>query len=91
MIMTIKILIKLIYYLISVFYHCVIFFTNIGNYYHGGVPAEWITLQVVAVLLAFCAIKLFSKSSIKEKGIIVLSIVVPFINIAGALIVFLME
>jgi hypothetical protein len=39
----------IIYYLSTIIFHFVLFFTRIGNYWHGGTPFEAITLNTAAV------------------------------------------
>ena len=79
-------IIKVAYYLIAIGFHWTLFFTNAGNYFHGGTPFEWVALQAVAVLIVAAAIKLVPKARTGEKIIITLCAVVPLISVVWAVI-----
>jgi len=66
-----------IYYMAVIAFHFVLFFTNTGNYFHGGKPAELIGLQVVAVIISVMAVRLFIKVKMAEKIFVVFSALLP--------------
>lgn len=72
-----NIIMKILYYLIALFFHGVIFFTNIGNFFHGGTPLELIILDITAVVIVLTCIKLFRKTKMIEKYAIILLALIP--------------
>lgn len=79
-------IIKGAYYLAAIGFHWALFFTNAGNYFHGGTPAEWIALQAVAVLIVAAAIWLVPKIGTTEKVIMAVCAVVPLISVVWSLV-----
>lgn len=79
-------IIKGAYYLAAIGFHWALFFSNAGNYFHGGTPAEWIALQSVAVLIVAAAISLVPKVRNAEKLIMAVCAVVPLISVVWALV-----
>ncbi|WP_146749411.1 hypothetical protein [Paracidovorax anthurii] len=75
-----------IYFLASIVFHCIILFTGVGNYFHGGTPMEWIVLQVIAVLLFITALRLMPKAPLLQKIPIAVCAVIPTISVAWGLI-----
>lgn len=73
------------YYLAAIGFHWALFFTNAGNYFHGGTPAQWIALQAVAVLIVAAAIWLVPKVRPIGKIIVAVCAVVPLISIVWTL------
>lgn len=79
-------IIRVAYYLTAIGFHWTLFFTNVGNYFHGGTPFEWIALQAMAVLIVTAAIRLVPKVQTGEKIIMALCAVVPLISVVWAVI-----
>ena len=77
---------KAAYYVAAIAFHLVLFFTNTGNYFHGGTPLQLVALQGGAVLIAAAAIKLLPRVGIAEKIIVVLFGLVPIIFVIGSLV-----
>ncbi|QJP07578.1 hypothetical protein [Pseudomonas multiresinivorans] len=73
------------YYLAAIGFHWALFFTNIGNYYHGGTPFEWVALNTVAVLIVLSALRLVPAVRMPQKILIVLCAAVPTISIVWVL------
>jgi amino acid transporter len=78
-------IIKAIYYAIAIAFHWILFFTNAGNYFHGGTPLEWIALETIAVFMAVVAIRLVPKVSVAEKILVALCVVVPVLSVVWSL------
>lgn len=78
--------IKVVYYLVAIAFHWVLFFTNAGNYFHGGTPLEWIVLETVAVLIAVAAVRLVLKVGTTERILVALCAVVPAISVVWSLV-----
>ncbi|MFD2426037.1 hypothetical protein ACFSUI_20560 [Ralstonia solanacearum] len=54
----IKGLMVFLYFLLVIFFHGAMIFTDIGNYFHGGGAAGWALLQVSALLIFLMAVRL---------------------------------
>ena len=78
--------IKILYYLAAIAFHWALFFTNTGNYFHGGTLIELIAMQAVAVLIAVAAIRLMPKVGTAEKIVVALCAVIPGISVVWSLI-----
>jgi hypothetical protein len=78
--------VKTIYYLTAIVFHWVLFFTYIGNYFHGGTPFEKIALDITNVLIVVASIKLIPKVRTIEKVFVILCAIIPIIYLAGSLI-----
>lgn len=62
------------------------FFTDFGNFFHGGTPLELIILYVIAVVIVVTCIKLIRGVKIIEKIAIIFFALIPAIAIAMGLI-----
>lgn len=80
-----KITLKQLYYLLTIIYHCIIFGTNYGNYFHDGTVLELIILDIMAVIIVVMCIKLFHKTKIVEKFAIVVVALIPAIAVGMGL------
>jgi hypothetical protein len=78
--------IKIIYYLVVIVFHWALFFTNVGNYFHGGTPTEWVLLEMLAISIAVTAIHFILKVRVVEKIFIILCAVIPVIFVVLTLI-----
>jgi heme/copper-type cytochrome/quinol oxidase subunit 4 len=73
-----------IFYACSAVFDAVILFTGIGNYFHGGTPAELIALQAAAVVLCAIAVRLFLHTSKWQRMAVVLASLLPLIVVIGS-------
>jgi hypothetical protein len=73
-----------IFYSCCAAFHVVILFTGIGNYFHGGIPAELIALQAAAVVLCAIAVRLFLLTSKWQRVAVVLASLLPLIFVLGS-------
>jgi Mn2+/Fe2+ NRAMP family transporter len=80
-----NLILKFLYYLVALIFHCIIFFTNFGNFFHGGTALELIILDSVAVIIVVACIKLFRKTKILERFIIILFALIPAAVVAMGL------
>lgn len=78
--------IRVHYYVVAIIFHLVLFFTNAGNYFHGGTPVELIAMQGIAVGISTVAIKLFSTVRMTEKFFVVLCALVPSFFVIASLV-----
>jgi hypothetical protein len=81
-----NIFLKSLYYLAALIFHGIIFLTNFGNFFHGGTPLELIVLDVIAVMIVVMCIKLFKKSKMLERCIIILLALIPVVTVVMGLI-----
>lgn len=77
---------RFVYYLTALGFHGALFFSNSGNFFHGGTPSEWVVMQAIAVLIVWMAIMLTPKIRSWEKTLVILCATVPAISIAWALV-----
>lgn len=77
---------RVVYYMAAVAFHVVLFFTNVGNYFHGGTPVELIAMEGVAVVIFMAAIKLFLKAKMPEKIVVVLCALLPSFFVIASLV-----
>jgi hypothetical protein len=78
-------ILKLSYYLITIIFYGIIFLTNFGNFFHGGTVLELIILDVIAVIILVMCIRLFHKTKIVEKFVIVLLALIPAVAVGMGL------
>lgn len=74
-----------VFYVLAVAFHAFLLFTNLGNFYHGGTAIELIAIEAIAVLMVFCAVKLFLKIRLKEKILVCLLVAIPAVSIVWAM------
>ncbi len=74
------------YYVAVVAFHWLVFFTGVGNYFHGGTPFEWFALEVLAIAIVGVAIWLTPRNRGVARGIVVLCCVMPVLSVAWSLI-----
>lgn len=79
-------IVKAAYYLVAIGFLWDLLFTNAGNYFHGGTPAEWVVLQTVGVLIVAAARWLVPKVRKPEKVLVILCAAAAFISVVWALI-----
>ena len=79
-------MVKITFFVFSIFFNLVLFFTNVGNYMHGGTLAELLVLQAASVMIVAVAIKLLPKVQLIEKFVVVLCAAVPSISVVWTLI-----
>ena len=75
-----------LYYFAAVIFHYFLIFTNLGNYFHNGLPAEWVALQVLALSIVLGAIKLWLRAGAVERFFIALCAAVPAVFVIWSLI-----
>ncbi|AXW61634.1 hypothetical protein CJO94_06380 [Ralstonia solanacearum] len=80
-----------LYFLLVIFFHGAIIFTDIGNYFHGGGPVGWVLLQVSAVLISLMAVKLLGVMGVVGKILVSLGGMFPAIFLFGSILFFLRE
>jgi hypothetical protein len=70
---------KVAYYLAAISFHYLLFFTESGNFFHGGTALGLTGLVALAMLIVLAAIRLLPKIGIKEKFLVAAGAVVPLL------------
>jgi hypothetical protein len=78
-------IIRRIFYVFAIFFHAVLLFTNVGNYFHGGTPVELIAMQGIALVISMAAIKIFLQVKFPEKIAVALCAMIPLLFVIASL------
>ncbi|MFC0130802.1 hypothetical protein [Ralstonia solanacearum] len=87
----IKGLMVFLYFLLVIFFHGAMIFTDIGNYFHGGGAAGWALLQVSALLIFLMAVRLLRVMERTGRFLIFLGGIFPTTFLFGSILFFLRE
>lgn len=73
------------WYLAIVVFYIVVFFTNLGNYVHGGSFYENVLVSTFATFLCFAAYKLWPQVSLINKVAVIFLALVPITLVIGSI------
>lgn len=73
------------YYVVAIIFHLTLFFTDVGNYLHGGSVGGLVALQSGAVVIAVMAMKIFLKAGSVARIFIVLCVLIPLLFLIASI------